>query len=85
MKINTENILFTQLGEEGVVYDIENNEYQNLNETSFKILKGIEKGLTEEEILNELLEEYEIEEADCRSEIKEAISEFIEKNIISTE
>jgi hypothetical protein len=73
------------LGEEGVVYDIENNEYQNLNETSFKILKGIEKGLTEEEILNELLEEYEIEEADCRSEIKEAISEFIEKNIISTE
>ena len=84
-KINTENILFTQLGEEGVVYDIENNEYQSLNETSFKILKSIENGLTEDEILNELLEEYEIEEDECRSEIKEVIEEFLEKNIISNQ
>ncbi len=84
-KINTENILFTQLGEEGVVYDIENNEYQSLNETSFKILKSIENGLTEDEILSELLEEYEIEEDECRSEIKEVIEEFLEKNIISNQ
>ena len=84
-KINTENILFTQLGEEGVVYDIENNEYQSLNETSFKILKSIENGLTEDEILSELLEEYEIEEEECRSEIKEVIEEFLEKNIISNQ
>jgi hypothetical protein len=84
-KINTENILFTQLGEEGVVYDIENNEYQSLNETYIKILKSIENGLTEDEILSELLEEYEIEEEECRSEIKEVIEEFLEKNIISNQ
>ena len=84
-KINTENILFTQLGEEGVVYDIENNEYQSLNETSFKIFKSIENGLTEVEILSELLEEYEIEEDECRSEIKKVIEEFLEKNIISSQ
>lgn len=80
-KVN-ERILFTQLGEEGVVYDVESNEYQSLNETSFKILKGIENALTEEEILTGLLAEYDISEEACRSELKLALQKLEEKQII---
>ena len=43
-QINTDKILFTQLGDEGVVYGIETNESLTLNETYFKILQGVEQG-----------------------------------------
>ena len=44
MKINSEKVLFTQLGDEGVVYLIDTNEYLSLNETMYAILKGVEQG-----------------------------------------
>jgi hypothetical protein len=81
-KINDENVLFTQLGDEGVVYHIEKNEYQSLNETSFKILKSLENGLTMDQIVAELIAEYEISEEKCRAEIKETIVIFERENII---
>ena len=45
-KLNAQKILFTQLGDEGVLYDTQTNEYISLNETFFKILKGVEDSLT---------------------------------------
>lgn len=79
---NEERILLTQLGEEGVVYDIQLNEYFTLNETLFIITDGIKNqhGITE--IAAKFLSEYAISEEMCLQEINMGIQQLLEKNII---
>lgn len=80
--INTEKILFTQLGDEGVLFDMETNEYISLNETLFKILKGVEQGNSTETIIGNLCKEYTIAEEACRVDVQEALSAIAEKKYI---
>lgn len=82
-KINTDKVLFTQLGDEGVVYDTEKNEYISLNETFFKILKGVEGGLITEQIAKKLCDEYAISEADCKREVENVLTKLVEKDYIN--
>lgn len=81
-QINTDKVLFTQLGDEGVVYDTEKNEYISLNETFFKILKGIEQGNELDVIVNNLCQEYIISEDECTLEVNEALQKLAEKKYI---
>jgi Coenzyme PQQ synthesis protein D (PqqD) len=82
-QINSEKILFTQLGDEGVVYNMESNEYVTLNESYFKILKGVEEGKNPTEITTELVQEYDINETECLAEITTALQELASKKFIS--
>ncbi|MCZ2472810.1 PqqD family protein [Aquirufa ecclesiirivi] len=79
---NEERVLLTQLGEEGVLYDIQSNEYFTLNETLFYIVDGIKKGLTLVEIGEILMSKYDIDENLCHQEIAKAIQQLVEKNIL---
>ena len=81
-QLNAEKILFTQLGDEGVVFDTEKNEYISLNETLFRILKGVEQGQNLEVIVNSLCQEYDISEEDCTAEVSEALQKLAEKKYI---
>lgn len=81
-KLNTQKILFTQLGDEGVLYDTQTNEYISLNETLFKILKGVEDCLTNEQIVKNLCDEYRISEENCKQEVMNALSKLVEKEYI---
>lgn len=81
-KLNTQKILFTQLGDEGVLYDTHTNEYVSLNETLFKILKGVEDDLTNEQIVKNLCDEYRISEENCKQEVMNALSKLMEKGYI---
>jgi hypothetical protein len=81
-KLNTQKILFTQLGDEGVLYDTQTNEYISLNETLFKILKGVEDSLTNEQIVKNLCDEYRISEENCKQEVMNALSKLVEKEYI---
>lgn len=81
-KLNTQKILFTQLGDEGVLYDTQTNEYISLNETLFKILKGVEDSLTNEQIVKNLCDEYRISEENCKQEVMTALSKLVEKEYI---
>jgi hypothetical protein len=81
-KLNTQKILFTQLGDEGVLYDTQTNEYISLNETLFKILKGVEDSLTNEQIVENLCDEYRISEENCKQEVMNALSKLMEKEYI---
>ncbi len=81
-QINTDKILFTQLGDEGVVFDIQKNEYVSLNETFFKILKGVEDSLPIEQIVTKLCDEYRISEENCKQEVMNALSKSMEKEYV---
>lgn len=81
-QLNNEKILFTQLGEEGIIYDNEKNSYISLNETLFKILKCIVDDLETEQIVKKLCDEYAISEDDCRREVENALTKLIEKDYL---
>lgn len=74
--LNKDRVLFTQLGNEGVLYDISNNEYVTLNETYFKILQLVEMGFEQPQIIQSLLEEYEIDSAECEVEVSSVLEEM---------
>jgi hypothetical protein len=81
-QINSAKILFTRVGEEGVIYDTENNEFVSLNETFFKIFQGIETGLDIDGIVLNLCEEYAISEEACRKDVLEALRTFVQRKFI---
>ncbi|MHA8061884.1 PqqD family protein [Aquirufa beregesia] len=79
---NEEKVLLTQLGDEGVAFDIESNEYYTLNETLFKIANGIKNQQSIPEIVDFLLNEYAISDAFCQEEIAKGIQQLMDKKII---
>ena len=81
-KVNTEKILFSQLGDEGVLFDLEKNEYKTLNETMYKIFEKIMEGSSIEEITDSLIQEYNITKEECREKVEKAITVLTEKNYI---
>ncbi|MGN7784852.1 PqqD family protein [Niabella sp. 22666] len=84
-QFNAKDILITQLGEEGVAFNSATNEYFSLNETSFKILRGIESNLSVDAICGQLENEYEISAPDCREQVNNTIQLFISKKLITEE
>ncbi len=81
-KLNTADVLITQLGTEGVAFNSVTNEYFSLNETSFKVLKGIENNLSVDEICEQLNAEYEIAAADCEKEVNNTIRLLLTKKLV---
>lgn len=82
-KVNADKILFTQLGDDAVVYDIENNAYLSMNATLSSIFQGIEEGMDSGTIIGNLLEEYDVKEEVCRTQVKDSLDILLEKGFIS--
>jgi len=80
--INENKILLTQLGDEGILFDLETNEYISLNETLYKILQGVQQGNNTETIVLNLCQEYSISEAECKTDVDAALAELEEKKYI---
>lgn len=74
--VNLEQIIFTQLGNEGVIYSIENNKYVTLNETMFQILSGVDQGKQPDEIAALLCRYYDVTEADSERAVNEALEKL---------
>jgi hypothetical protein len=82
-KVNSDKILFTQLGDDAVVYDIENNTYLSMNATFSAIFQGIQSGKDTDAIVAGLLEEYDIDEVTCREQVLNSIEILKDKGFIS--
>jgi hypothetical protein len=81
--VNSDKILFTQLGDDAVVYDIENNAYLSMNTTFSAIFQGIQAGKDTDAIVAGLLEEYDIDEATCREQVINSIEILKDKGFIA--
>ena len=80
--INSEKVLFTQLGDEGVLYHIEKNEYFNTNETFTKIILGLENSLSLDQIVESLMTEFEVDKVTCQNSVEKALKILEEKGFI---
>jgi hypothetical protein len=82
-KVNTERILFTNLDDEGVIFDIEKNTYFNLNPTFCLIFSLLTEGRSVEEVKTQLMVDYNVNEEICESSLTESIQTLIQKGFIS--
>lgn len=80
--INEEKVLFTQLGDEGVLFNVESNEYFSTNDTFTKIVLGIQNEMSVDQIVENLLEEFDIDADACRKSVENSINILQEKGFI---
>lgn len=57
-------------------FNVESGSHYELNETAYRVLRGIEARRTTEEIAAELAAEYEIPARQAESDVEEAIEAF---------
>lgn len=81
-QINEEKVLFSQLDDEGVLYDLEKNQYLSINQTFTSIFLLIQDGLGTQEILVKLLEEYDVGKVECEIELAKVIEDLNQLNFI---
>lgn len=74
--------MFSEIEEEGVLFDVQTNEYLNLNPTFCSIFKYLRANLGLLEIREKLLKEYDVPVEVCESELMESIEILVQRGLI---
>jgi hypothetical protein len=82
-KVNNEKILFTNLDDDGVIFDFEKNTYFNLNPTFCTIFSLITEGRSVGEVKTQLMAEYHVNESICESSLMKSIQTLLHKGFIT--
>jgi hypothetical protein len=80
--IQNKKVIQSTIGEEVVMLDMDSGFYFGLNSVASIIWRKLEKEISLEEIISELLEEYNIDQATCENETEIFLNQLIERNII---
>jgi hypothetical protein len=81
-KLNEERVLFTELEDEGVLYDMETNQYFALNPSLSAIIRYIQKDLIATEIVQNLMKEFEVDQETCENQVENSLGELLKKKYI---
>lgn len=87
MKISDKFILKT-IDDESMLVPV-NHDYMsvqkiiNLNETSLAIYQMVKEGLDEKQIINKMLETYDVSEDVLKSDVTKVLKQFIELGVIN--
>jgi hypothetical protein len=80
--IQNKKIIQSAIGDEVVMLDMDSGFYFGLNSVASIIWGKLEKEISFEEIISELLEEYNIDQFTCENETEIFLNQLLEKNII---
>lgn len=75
----------SQIGAESVILNIKSGTYFGLNEVGSRIWNMIEKSTNINNIIQTLLDEYEVDFEQCKSEVLNLIDELISADLIEVE
>jgi len=71
-------------GGEGILVDLNTKRYYQLNETALLIWKGLEKGCTVEEIVNEVSAQYTVDPGHARQSVETLLRSLISYRLIDS-
>jgi len=74
--------LVATLSDGAVLLNLQTKRYYSLNETGTRIWEMVQQTADEESIVATLLNEYEVEEAMARAEVRRILDELIEAQLI---
>jgi len=61
-------------GGEGILVDLKTKKYYQLNETALLVWKGLEKGLDTDEIVSQVVDQYEVQPESARTSVENLIA-----------
>lgn len=79
---NEEEFLCTEVDSETVMMHTETGKYYGLDKISTHIWQLLEKSTSTENIINRLVEEYEVEQATCEKDTKELLEGMLQLKMI---
>ncbi|PKN72406.1 MAG: HPr-rel-A system PqqD family protein [Candidatus Cloacimonetes bacterium HGW-Cloacimonetes-3] len=68
--MNTDQLMTLAVNKNGFIFDPENGISYTVNDTGLFILRHLQKGVEQEELLNLLTEEYEVSKEHVRSDME---------------
>lgn len=75
-------LVSTDVDGEKVMMNIENGEYFGLDSVGSRIWELIENPIRVEELVNLLIEEFEVSKEQCKSDTLEFLNELLEKKLL---
>lgn len=78
----TEKGLFTNLGGETVILNLAKNEYYSLNEISTFIWEKLESRPTTDEVVEQVMNEYEVSKEQCTQDVTLLFDELVSIDLI---
>ena len=79
---NKKKFLSSVFSDEMMLMNLETGNYLGLNPVSSDIYKLAEENATAEEIIKNLLEKYDVEEAMCRAQVMTCITDMVDKEML---
>lgn len=83
IKRNNEDFLCSKLGAELVMMNLKTGDYLGLNEVSSDIWDLLKQPGTAEDIINGLLQQYEVSQEECEKQTLECLNKMVEQGMIS--
>lgn len=80
--IQNAEIIQSKIGEEVVMLDMESGFYFGLNSVASIIWGMMERGISFEDLCDQLTEQFEVERTLCEADTQELLDQLLEKKII---
>ncbi len=81
--VRNKEIISSYLNDEIVMLNIESGKYNSLNSVASSIWRLLEKKLSVDDICKKLIDEYEVDYAQCRKETDECLSNLLKLGLIN--
>ena len=76
------DMVFSHIDDEVVMMSIETGEYYGLNPVASRIWELLEKPHTFDQLINLLMQEFDIDQAGCHNDVTEFLNRMIEKKLV---
>jgi len=86
MKITIpEDVMFRILGDEAVILNVASGVYFGLDNVGTRMWQLISEHGTRDKVIEVMLEEYDVEEAQLRTDLEKLIQQLSEKGLVKTD
>lgn len=82
--IQNKKVIQSKIGDEVVMLDMDSGFYFGLNAVASIIWGKLEKPISFEEVINELLDEFKIDRDTCENDTRSFLNQLLDKNIIKS-
>ena len=76
------DMVFSHIDDEVVMMSVETGEYYGLNPVASRIWEILEKPYTFDQLIDMLLQEFDIDESKCRNDVTGFLNQLIEKLLV---
>jgi hypothetical protein len=80
--IQNKKVIQSKIGDEVVMLDMDSGFYFGLNSVASIIWEMLEKATSFEEVINELMKEYNVDRQTCENDTRSFWDQLLERNII---